>query len=157
MGPEITNNNSGKTPYAFSNSKQQQFLNILNVVIMMWMTCGSYAILRKCWHDKIWGICHRGGNKRGATAMITKRCHGNVPVPVTRLRYWCKGEVCGCVQKMVGRSQIPGIPRVDDGDKAKEGQHAPTIWARSKHEHLIHHTCISSRAVVSRLYLRSVH
>ena len=52
--------------------------------------------------------------KRGATATITKRCHGNVPVPVTRLRYRCKGEVCGCVQKMVGRSRIPGVPRVGD-------------------------------------------
>ena len=43
-----------------------------------------------------------------------KRCHGSVPVPVTRLRYRCKGEVCGCVQKMVGRSRIPGVPRVGD-------------------------------------------
>ena len=46
-----------------------------------------------------------------------KWCHGNIPVPVTRLRYQCKGEVCGCVQKMVGRSRIPGVPLVKDGVK----------------------------------------
>ena len=53
---------------------------------------------------------------------------------------------------------VTGFPWVDDGDKAKEGQRAPTIRARSKHEHLIHHTCIRSRAVVLGLYmhLRSV-
>ena len=85
-----------------------------------------------------------------------KWCHGNFPVPVIRLRYRCKGEVCGCVQTMVGHSRKPGVPWVDDGDKAKEGQRAPTIIAWSKHEHLIHHTCIRSRAVVSGLYLRSV-
>ena len=69
------------------------------------------------------------------------------------------------VQKKVWREHakdggvipVTGFPRVDDGDKAKEGQHAPTIQARSKHEHLIHHTCISPWAVVSGLYLRSVH
>ena len=51
---------------------------------------------------------------------------------------------------------VTGFPRVDDGDKAKEGQRAPTIRAWSKHEHLVHRTCIRSRAVVSGLYLRSV-
>ena len=49
--------------------------------------------------------CH--GNDNG------KRCHDNIPVLVTRLRYRCKGEVCGCVQKMVRRSRIPGVPRVN--------------------------------------------
>ena len=44
---------------------------------------------------------------------------------------------------------VTRFPRVDDADKAKEGQRALTIRAWSKHEHLIHHTCISSRAVVS--------
>ena len=43
-----------------------------------------------------------------------KWCHGNVPVPVTRVRYRCKGEMCGCVQKMVGHSRIPSVPRVGD-------------------------------------------
>ena len=28
---------------------------------------------------------------------------------------------------------VTGFPRVDDSDKAKEGQRAPTIRARSKH------------------------
>ena len=53
---------------------------------------------------------------------------------------------------MVGRSWIPGVPR-DDGNKAKEGQRAPTIQARRKLEHLIHHTCIHSRAASRGLYL----
>ena len=39
-----------------------------------------------------------------------------------------------------GVISVTGFPWVDDGDKEKEGQRAPTIRARSKHEHLIHHT-----------------
>ena len=34
---------------------------------------------------------------------------------------------------------VTGFPRFNDGDKAKEGQRAPTIRAWSKNEHLIHH------------------
>ena len=50
---------------------------------------------------------------------------------------------------------VTGFPRVDDGDKAKEGQRAPTIRARSKHEHL-NHRKHSFTDVVSGLYLRSM-
>ena len=55
----------------------------LNVIIMMRMTCASFMqYLWKHWHDKIWGICHRGGNERGATTTNGKWCHGNISVPV---------------------------------------------------------------------------
>ena len=75
--------------------------------------------------------------------------------------FWFRKLIETSVQNKVWRERskdggvitVTGFPRVDDGDKAKEGQHAPTIRARSKHKHLIHHTCIHSRAVVSGLYL----
>ena len=35
MGPDITNNKSGKSPYAFSKLMQTTILNILDVVNMM--------------------------------------------------------------------------------------------------------------------------
>ena len=38
MRPEATNNNSGKSPYAFSKLMQTTILNILDVVNMMRMT-----------------------------------------------------------------------------------------------------------------------
>ena len=41
MRPEITNNNSGKSPYALAIEANNK-LNILEVVIMMWMTCASF-------------------------------------------------------------------------------------------------------------------
>ena len=52
---------------------------------------------------------------------------------------------------MVGRSRIPGVPR-DDGNKAKEGQHASTIRTRLEHEHLIQLAFILGRSS-RRLYL----
>ena len=123
----------------------------------MRMTWTSFMqFLFKSWQEQNEAFVIVAEMKRGATETIRKWCHGSVPVPVTWLRYRCKREVCGSVQKMVGHSGIPGVPWVDDGDNAKEGQCAPTIRARSKHEHLIHHACIHSRAVVSGLYLRSV-
>jgi len=45
MGPDITNNESGKSPYAFSNLKQTTILNIFEVVIMMRMAFKFYAIV----------------------------------------------------------------------------------------------------------------
>ena len=42
MGPDITNNKSGKSPYAFSKLMETTNINILNVVIMMWMTYASF-------------------------------------------------------------------------------------------------------------------
>ena len=57
-----------------------------------------YAILWKSWHDKIWGISHRGGNEMGATATTTEmvpRQHsgpGNsIEVPVEKNT--CDGSV----------------------------------------------------------------
>ena len=47
-----------------------------------------------------------------------------------------------------------GFPWFADGDKAKEGKHAPTIRARCKHEHLIHHTCIRSRVDLAVIPLK---
>ena len=38
MGPDIANNKSGKSPYAFSKLMQTTILNILDVVNMMRMT-----------------------------------------------------------------------------------------------------------------------
>ena len=65
------------------------------------------------------------------------------------------------VQKKVWRERakdggvipVTGCPHV--GDKAKEGQRAPKIRARSKHEHL-NHRKHSFTDVVSGLYLRSM-
>ena len=84
---------------------------------------------------------------------IRKWCHSNISVPVAHGDTGAKGKVTGAC-KNGGLIPVTGFPHV--GDKAKEGQRAPTIRAWSKHEHLIHHTCIRSRAVVSGLYLRSV-
>ena len=74
-----------------------------------------------------------------------KWCHGNIPVPVTRLRYRCKGEVCGCVQKMVG---APGFRVSHDLATRKR----VTNWTQCKHEHLKHRKH-SFTDVVSGLYL----
>ena len=130
MGPDITNNESGKAPYAlviYCNNN----LNILIVVNMMRMTWTSFMqFLLKVDKSIMKHFCHHGGNKRGATATIMKRCHGNVPVPVTRLRYRWKGEVCGCVQKMVGRSLISGVPRVGDKETSDT---LDTVQTRASH------------------------
>ena len=42
MGPDITNNKSGKSPYAFSKLMETTNINIVNVVIMMRMTYASF-------------------------------------------------------------------------------------------------------------------
>ena len=56
-----------------------------------------------------------------------KWCHDNIPVPVTRLRCRCKRKSDEGVSKYGGVIPVTGFPRFDDGDKAKEGQDAPTI------------------------------
>ena len=73
MRPETTSNNSGKSPYAFSNLKQTTILNILIVVIMMRMTYASimqfYENINK---SMIRGISRHGGRKKGATTAKTE-------------------------------------------------------------------------------------
>ena len=91
--------------------------------------------------------CHDNDNGKGATATFQFRQLIETSV---QNKMWRERVKDG------GVIPVTGFPRVDNGDKAKEGQRAPTIRAWSKHEHLIHHTCIRSRAVVSGLYLRSV-
>ena len=85
----------------------------LNVIIWCEWHVQVYAIFIKSWQENYETFVTVVERKKGATSTITKWCHGNVSVPVTRLRYRCKGEVCRCVQKMVGCSRIPGVPRVD--------------------------------------------
>ena len=81
--------------------------------------------------------------KNGAMAAFWFRY--SIKIPMQR------GSVRNVTCKDGGVPPDTGFPHV--GDKAKEGQRALTIRAWSKHEHLIHHTCIRSWAVVSGLYL----
>ena len=148
-----------ENPYMlFSNLKKTTILSILNVVIMMRMTYTSYMqFYENVDMSMLWSICQRGGKKG---------CHGDESKNDATATYrWsdnssrcrCKGK-CGCAEHAKDGGVIPvtGFPRVDDGDKAKEGQHAPTIQARRKLEHLIHHKH-SFTDVISGLYIRSVH
>ena len=71
--------------------------------------------------------------KRGATTTITKRYHGNVPVPVTRLRSQCKESVAGACKRWWG----------DPGNRVS---HESMAWKREtlrtrcrQRVHLIHH------------------
>ena len=75
-----------------------------------------------------------------------KGCHGDVPVPKTRLRCRCKRKSDGSVScKDGGVLPITGFPHV--GGKAKEGQRAPIVQTRGKTRvHLIQHAFIRSRA-----------
>ena len=97
----------------------------------------------------LWDICHRGGKKgchgndnaNGATAMFR--------FPVTRLRYRCKREVCGCVEHARDGGVLPvtGFPRFDDG--VNKG--TTNVHGRIQHPnmHLIQHvTCIRSTGIV---------
>ena len=96
---------------SFSSLKQTTILNILNVIIMMWMT---YARFKQFYENvdmsMIRGICRHGGRK--------KRCHGGETEMVPRQhpgsgsswRYWCKRK-CADVRnmlEMVGCSRLPG-------------------------------------------------
>ena len=111
MRLEIKNNNSAKSSCVFSNLMQKTILTILNVVIMMRMIYASFMqVLWKCWHDKIWGISHRGGNERGATATTTEMVpRQHFDDPTTRQDVVAKESVdVQNMQKKVGWSRIPG-------------------------------------------------
>ena len=90
-----------------------------------------YAIFMKSLTRALRSIWSPWRNKRGATATTTEmvpRQHSGDPT--THLRYRCKGEVCGCVQKMVGHSRISGVPCV--GGMATEGR---ARNKRARYEH----------------------
>ena len=140
MGPETSNNNSGKSPYAFSNLKQTTILNILDVVIMVRMTCASlckfYGKVNMIRYEAFVAMVE---GTRGATAAKRKCCHGNIP-EIRQLKWDASAKEQVWVREMCKSdgewSRIPGVPHV--GGKAKEGQRAPTIRTRGEQG------CISS-------------
>ena len=68
--------------------------------------------------------CHDNDNWNGATATFQFR---QLIETAVQNKMWQERAKDG------GVIPVTGFPRVDDGDKAKEGQRAPTIRARSKH------------------------
>ena len=93
----------------------------------------------------LWSIWSPWRNEKGATAAKRKWCHGNIRVPVTRLRYRCKREVWReRVMQDGGCSRIPGSHET----VARQKRGIPrTIRTRSKHRvHLIQHTYIHGRS-----------
>ena len=113
MGLDITNNKSGKSPYAlviYCNNN----LNILIVVIMMRMTWTSFM--------KFLLKVDMSIKKHLSSWRKQKGCHGddNKTVPRQRpgsdnsLRRRCKRKCGGSVQKMVGWSRLSGVPRIGD-------------------------------------------
>ena len=118
MRPEITNNNSGKSPYAFSKWSKQQFKHYWCCYHDANDMCKFYAILLKVGMNMIWSISHRGRNERGAMATMMERVprqrNGNDATATSRWSgssrgYWCKKEVGVSVTcKMMGCSRIPG-------------------------------------------------
>ena len=109
MRPEITKNNSGKSPYAFSKLKQTTILNILNVIIMMRMAYASF----KQFYENVTRACYEASvtvvERKGASAMNLKVMpwqhfgSGNsIVIPMQK-------EVMGaCHARMVGCSRLRG-------------------------------------------------
>ena len=74
--------------------------------------------------------------RRGATAAKWKCYHGNIPVPVIRLRYRCKGEVCGCVHGWWGDPRFR-VSHIMVAWLTANVQGTIRTWC--KHGHLIHY------------------
>ena len=110
---------------------QTTILTILNVVIMMRMTFASFMQFGKLDKSMILSICHRGGKERGATTMTTEMVPRQHSGSGSLGRYRCKRKSDGSVScKDGGVLPDTGFPHV--GDKAKEGQHAPTVRTRGE-------------------------
>ena len=95
-------------------------------------------------------------NKTGATATNPKMMpRQHISDPTTHRDVGAK-EIVG-ERVMQGWWGAPEF-RVPTGRwYGKRGASQATIRTRCTHEHFIQHTCIRSRAVVSGLYLQSVH
>ena len=148
MRPETTNNTFGKSPHALSKLMQTTILNIL--ILLTW--CG--------WHVQV--LCNIYENVdmiRYEAFVIMAETKG---VPWQRIRKWCHDNISVSVAhgdtgaKEVWREHVMqgwwGAPdyRVSRMMVArqKRGFVQRTTPTRSKHGHLIHHTCIRPRAVV---------
>ena len=82
MRPEITNNNSGKSPYAFSNLVQQQFKHFncyyhdagdMNKFMQLLLKVDKSIIMKhlSSWREQ--KGCHGNDNENGATAAFRFR------------------------------------------------------------------------------------
>ena len=77
MGPDVTNNKSGKSPYAFSNLMQQQVKHFKCCYHDADDIYKFYAIFMKMLTRALRSIWSPWRNKKGATATKQKWCHGN--------------------------------------------------------------------------------
>ena len=146
MGPDITNNKSGKSPYAlviYCNNN----LNILIVVIMMRMTMQVLSNFMKmltwAWYDAFVAMAEgkrvpRRRNKNGATATFSKMMPRQHIGSDSSQRYRCKRRRADVrnMLEMVGWSRLPGVP--PDGGTAKEG-HRKDDSITEQTMHLIQH------------------
>ena len=154
MGPDITNNESGKSPYAlviYCNNN----LNIFNCCYHDADDMNKfYAFFIKSWQEHYEVLVTVVERKRGATATITKTVAWHVPVPVTRLRCRCKRKSGGSVScKDGGVLPDTGSPRVSG---KRGGPSKGQLGHGADNGCISYNTCKRSRTVVSGLYLRSV-
>ena len=151
MGPEPSNNNSGKSPYAFSNFKAnnnfKQTWCCYHDADDMHVLCNIYDNVDKSILRSILSSWWK--RKRGATTTTT----GMVPRHIQMIRQF--------VERPVQKNKSAEYARVMGSDPGFRVSHElatrerVTIWTRCKHEHLKHHKH-SFTDVVSGLYLRSV-
>ena len=172
MRPEQQTTILEKSPRHLAVLKQTTILNILNVFIMMRMTYTSlWNIYENVDMSTLWSIWSPWWNEKGATAAKQKWCHGNIsendatatyPKMMPRQhigsgsspRYQCKGSGRERVMQDGGVIPDSGFPR--DGGMAKEGHRKDNSFM-VQNSSISYNTCIRSRAVISGLYLRSVH
>ena len=140
-----TNNNSGKSSCHLAILKRTSILDILNVVIMMRMTEVSYSNLMKMLIWACYGAFVAVVEERGATAMNPKMVSRQHIGSGSSWRYRRKRELCGCAEHAKDGGVIPvtGFPH-DGGKETRNVQGPIRTWC--KHEHLIQHTRIRSRA-----------
>ena len=115
---------------------------------MMRMTLQVYMQnLWKSWHDKIWGICHRGGNKRGATTTNPKMMPCNISVSEARGDTGAKGSVTGaCHARWWGD---PGCRVPTGGRHGNEEEHASDNFEHGANAGISCIANIRSRKVIS--------
>ena len=93
--------------------------------------------------------------EKGATAMKQKWCHGNIPVIRQLIERPVQTKMWMTYAKEGGVIPNSGFAR-DDG-MAKEGHRKDNSITVQNSSISYNQACIRSRAVISGLYLRSVH
>ena len=126
----------------------------LNVIIMMRMTCVSFMqYLWKRWHDKIWGICHRGKNERVPWQRIRNDATATYRLSGSPRGYRCKRKLVWVWHaRWWGAPEylVPTCRRQGNEELAKNI--SDTVQPRASHTSLN----IRSRASSRWLYLRSM-